>query len=631
MATETVNKNKIKISPLLLVLVLLAISLLRFPLMFVYPYPSGTFSVDFLLSSIEALSVFSIGMIILQYRLLIDEIGKNKLFCLSLGLIFTIAVLQFIQWSNYSFKEFCFTIGWIAIPLAVFLYADIFKKLITPFFAFLWCFNSIHLCRQLFYGMQSVGITGNRNWHGAFLIVSTPFFIYWLYRILKKKQFSEKLIFTLLVFPTAFSLWALYKAESRGANLALIVGIILLIGLFLFNSHDLKYKKFAYPYLFTIVFLAVAGTVCGVLFFGDKLAEMNTRDVRIPLWTGAWNMAFDNFWLGVSSPGYEGEYAYYIPIEKFLRSHYFAGRVTHPHNQLLYLAGSFGLLGLAAISYLWFFPIINHFRKFKRLDVLTKLILFAFLMLTIHSMFDLVMMQWPTMQMAFILQGLLWSGTFKQAESEASSVDVAVYPIALPLKLIFNITAVILLYSAFSMMRTTLQASYLSRNAKISSRTIQYPRSLFYSDKAFKRGKDAHELYNCGMKSRFWFGDYCLAYKYFKELENHPAKIVIHSNSRIAECLIKMGRKNEALPYFEKEIQVFPLSIIGLYNKLQLEMELGRKKDAEISADKLMKLLAFKGLKKEDLQRTIDNPGFDGRFDQLKVPLNKVNQPELKQ
>ena len=93
-----------------------------------------------------------------------------------------------------------------------------------------------------------------------------------------------------------------------------------------------------------------------------------------------------------------------------------------------------------------------------------------------------------------------------------------------------------------------------------------------------------------------------------------PATIPVHSNAHIAECLLHLNRKREALAFLAKELRVYPVSIIAIYNKMRLEMELGLKKHAEATADRLEWTLKFKGLKIDDLKRILSNPELDGRY-----------------
>lgn len=601
--------------PDLLAIVFFAIITVKYPLLFVAPFPGGLFSTSLFMSTIEVLSVFSLFMILLRFQKLIDLIsGCNMAFWVAIFSFLSICIVQFFSWNSWTFKEFSFAVSWISIPFAVYLYTDIFKKYLLGYLAFLWIFSMIHTVYQLIISTQCVGISGNRNWHGAFLIATTPFFVYWLYRFLKKKNANDQKIRIVLSAVSALSLYALFMAESRGANLAFILGILLALGLYLNRFENKRQKKLGRLYLLTIFIVIIFGIIIGPLLYGYKLAAINAYDVRVPLWRGAMNMFIDNFGLGVGAAGYEGEYAYYIPIERFLRSHYFAGRATHPHNQWLFFAGAYGWAGVIAISYLWVAPMVIFLKNYQNTDALSKLYFFSFFMLSIHCMFDLVLMRWPTMQIALILQGILWSYAYKTQTKKTISNE---FSCSYSIRIICRLAAAICLGFSLLLMFENLKSSYYGRNSVILADAKKYSLSLQNTQQAINLGNGPEDLYHAGMKSLFWFEDYRLAYLYFSKLDKHPAKIVGYSNARIAECLIKMNRKHEALIYCDRHIKAFPLSSLAVYNKLLLERDLGKDADAAATANKLLDVMRFKGLKLEDMHKILKNPELDNRFEKL--------------
>lgn len=606
-----------QIAPVIVFLFLLTF---QFPLLFVAPFPSGIFATLFYCSSIEQLAAFSCFMVLLNHRkvhFLLKSL--NNLAKIAIGFFFILVVFQFIYWPNYNIRLFFSGLSWIVIPLTVYVYADEFKKVIVPYFSFLWGFCIFHNIWQLTHHQSSIGISGNRNWQGAFLVSCTPLFIFWLFGILKKRKLGKKVLITFLAIPTLFALYSLYKAESRGANLALIFAGLLFACSQLLFSNKTKYKKYGKVLCYSLAGVFLLGILIGPLLFGDKLAEIISFDVRIPLWRGAYEMFLKHPLLGVGSGSYEGNFAYFIPIAKFLRSQVFAGRSTHPHNQFLFFAGAFGLFGLFSLIYLWLAPIFLSLKNYLKTDILTKLVLFCYIMLVFHSMLDLVAMRWPTMQMLLIFQGLLWSVTFPRKETSEQTENVQPNNLhLLSLRTTWITAALSCLICSFYLLWQNTVMSAASRNSTIAADNESFVPAVYFNQQAIKYGCNPEDLYHAGMESLFWLNDYNLAYFYFSELEKHPAKIVVHSNSRLAECLIRMNRKKEALFYLNQEIKVYPLSSIALYNKILLEKDLGDIKGAEITAEKLIKQMKFKGLKLGDMKRILADPGLDDRFHELK-------------
>lgn len=602
------------------VIAFMLLILLKYPLFFIAPFPSGNFATSLYLGSVEQMTAFACFMILIRHKNTAYLLCQLNLWAkIALSGFIIVILFQFIYWHNYSFALFLYGLSWIIIPLTVYLYASEFKRFLLPYFALLWVFNIFHTLWQIFKSKECIGIAANRNWNGAFFIACTPLFFYWLYCLLKAKNFSKKIIISTLVLLSAFSLYALYLTESRGAILALIVVFVLFLCFQLNLSDSSRLKKWGRLLIYGSIIISGL-TIC-ILFFSGKISEMIVEDVRIPLWRGALDLFLDHPLFGVGAGSYEGQFAYYIPIERFFRSHNFAHRATHPHNQLLFFAGAFGIFGFIALLYLWFAPIVLFFKRYKTASTLTKLVAFSYLMLVFHSMLDLVAMRWPTMQMLFILQGFLWVSMLRKVEDSLKQNDAErqgfkAFPIcgrvacqtAAGLCLVFSI---FLLWQNFKI-------SSFSRSSSIASEKNLYVSSLFFNQQAIKYGNESIDTYNAGLRWLFWMNDYYLAYYYFSELEKHPSKIVVHANAHLAECLTLMNRKAEAINYLDREIKAFPLSSIALYKKLLLEKDLGRIDAANRTANKLVKLMKFKGLELKDMKKILADPTLDNKFHRLK-------------
>ena len=601
----------------IVIILFLALIMLRYPLLYSTFFYNAILTHALYTTDLISLSAFSIFMTLLKYKEIINFTSStNRIFRLSIILFFIIIIVQFYTFDTYTLREFCFSISWVVIPLAIYLYFNIFKKLITPLFSFLWCFNFIHTTWQILHNNECVGISGNRNWHGCLLIVTTPFVIYSIYKFFKRKYVSNKIILIIESPIIIFTLIALYKVESRAANLALIVTTLLFIILTFAYSLNHFIKKYKTLFFSIFIISIILLTIIAPLFFGNKMGNIIYKDVRIPLWRGAINMFLDSPMLGVGSASYEASYSYYRPIEYYLRSHYFANRPTHPHNQLLYFAGSFGIFGLLTLSLLWFYPILYFMKKYKQFSFYEKLIFFTFIMLSIHGMLDLVMVRWPTMQLFFILQGSVWGCiSYNRKKSQYSKFTPLINnKINLFLAMISFILCYIFLLSTIYIIYSNIKRSYYDRSYKIALLKQWYTYAIVSKEKAIESNCNPRDLYDAGIQAMLTLSDYRLGYKYFSKLEKHPMKIIVHSNLRTADCLMQMGRKNEALQYLKKESTMFPLSSLPLYSQILLERELGKTNDAEKTAFKLIQQLKFKGLQLSDMKKILANPKLDNKF-----------------
>jgi O-antigen ligase len=547
-------------------------------------------------------------------------LNQNRRLAVALLIFIAISFIHFLSFSNYAFKEFCFSVSWVIIPLSIYLYFDSFRVLLPPFIIFLWLFNAIYAVPELITGRQEIGIAANRNWHAALIIGTTPLLLFYLYRFLKKHSPLHKCIPAsgTLALPFILALLILYKCYSRAANLALLFVIILFLLMLLVIHKPKNYKRII---LFSFLAISLFVTLA-ILLYGDKIAYSITRDLRLPLWKAGIDLFQDNSLIGVGAPGYESHYSYYMPIDRFLKSWYYADRSDHPHNHILYIAGSFGIIALTAYLYLWFSPIVICLRKYRTLSAQTKIILFSFIALSLHAMLDLVFFRWPTIYIAFIFQGLLWRESFSVEEEKTNTIKPSPGNYLSPaLKYFSYFAAAAVLFQASLITFRNIKGSLYLRAGLIEYEQKNPVMSLYFFDKSQKENHNTTSLYNAGILSLLNFNDPRLAMHYFNMLENHPAKIVAHLNSHIAHALIQENHKNEALEYLTRETQVFPISIIALDNKMRIEKELGKMDRANQTANKLLWVFRIKGIPPKDINKIRQNPEIDNHFNEISTEI----------
>ena len=326
-------------------------------------------------------------------------------------------------------------------------------------------------------------------------------------------------------------------------------------------------------------------------------------------------MAINNPVMGVGQPSYESHYAKYIPWARFLRSRYYTTRSDHPHNHLLYLAGSFGILGLLPLALFYLLP-FGCLRKFNSLTPVSKMLFFAYVALLTHSMFDLVASRWPTNILLLLSQGML----IGDAVSEPNEKDIKRHRL-MPfggMAVVASLVAALMLALAVGMAIKNARSSYERRLAGFAYDHRNLPLALHFYDKSASIQPAPKVLYNAGILSLLHFNDPYLGWKYFSALEARPDRILAHANSHMADCCLRFGWKREALRYLELELVAQPTSLVALYNKLALERSLRMDAAASDTAQRIMGVLKFKGLKLEDLRMILANPRCDGKFYMLK-------------
>ena len=239
------------------------------------------------------------------------------------------------------------------------------------------------------------------------------------------------------------------------------------------------------------------------------------------------------------------------------------------------------------------------------------MLFFAYVALLTHSMFDLGASRWPTNILLLLSQGILLGQLAKKitANKERSGGITTLTAIA---------AAVLTLTIGVGMAVANANSSLERRMAGFAYNVDDLPLALHFYDKSIAYEPNPQALYNAGILSLLRFDDPYLAWKYFSELESRPDKILAHANSHMADCCLRFNRKKEALHYLDLEVSVQKTSLVALYNKLILERTLHMDDDAKKTAQALIMVLRFKGLRIKDLHMVLANPGYDGKFFMLK-------------
>jgi O-antigen ligase len=166
----------------------------------------------------------------------------------------------------------------------------------------------------------------------------------------------------------------LYETKSRGGFIALIVG------LFVYILWIKRQRVWAH--------IIVAGTflISNPIVY-SILAKQNpdNMDIRVNIWQKSWELVQYNWFLGVGLGNFHNKFAEYT-LHQPNYDEYITPYAVHPHNIILYIWLSFGLLG--------FLGFVNFIYWLHKSTLGTKsplAILGAVLILTIliHGMIDL--------------------------------------------------------------------------------------------------------------------------------------------------------------------------------------------------------------------------------------------------
>lgn len=234
---------------------------------------------------------------------------------------------------------------------------------------------------------EFVSTLGNRNFLGAYLAASVAIAI--------SVGRSWSLLGTLMLMS------GIWFCGSRGAWLAL--GTVAILWFLRFGDRHLK----RWYVRAVIVLIILTGASC--LGRTYVLRQWQT-DVRPMIWKATLHMVARRPLLGHGLGTYAVEYPQHRLPEYFLRPK--ASNVTdHAHNELLEVAAEQGLIGLAAILWLWATALWCGVRGLRRAEGEERRVMFglmgAMLVLMLHGLVDVDLRYLPNQSLLWLLMGLL--------------------------------------------------------------------------------------------------------------------------------------------------------------------------------------------------------------------------------
>lgn len=576
---------------IILALAFLALTLFSRPFLLFWDSPH----LAFVIGDRAAFAYLALIMIAWKwYRL--TQMNKYILFAASVFVLS--AISRFFMNESYRIWHLMEELSFIVCPLAIALYCDSFKKLLLPFMTAFWMLNLLYCLHRL----PDSGLPGNMNWHASFLVVCTLFCAYALWIIMKK---NETYAYFEITIVAAIGTFYFIRCQSRGATISFFATA----ALYAWMSGKLSLKKIiAYGIALLLLFTLVS------LKLQINLRELLAMDIRPPLFKAALRLFFEYPILGVGIPGYEHFFSFFRDESYFLRSHYFALRSPHPHNEALLALGAFGFPAAVAWLTLVLAPLVSALRKYSSLDNRSRLCLFSAIFLFLHSNFDLTLNVWPNNYLFMIFTGILLGENFIKNSDISVNEKIS---LILPIQIVKIVIVLVLVWKLANEISWNIKYSVFYRYGLKDSPGNQIK---FFLDEALKRFKEraiAQDVYDCAVIALKSLNDSKTAKEFLDILETQPCSSVGHSYAYKAACLLNEGKKEEALDYLDKELKKFPISIVALHNKMMLENELGLINERDATLAKLFYALDKKGLSIKDLPKIMKNPYLDDKFNEL--------------
>ncbi|MCH2204902.1 MAG: O-antigen ligase family protein [Lentisphaerales bacterium] len=365
-----------------------ALLFLSLPLALFIPFGQGYNIYDFSIPSVLFLSFSGLALLLTS-----GQFSKSPIFKLSAAFILLAIISGIINLSPTSF--YIHTAGFVIIPIALSfslkLQSDRFSSNFLPLaISILWLINLLHAYFPEG-SINTMGLSGNKNWFSALVLASLPFALYYLQKIFAKKMGNLKAWCTSAIITVGFSILPVQAADSRAS----FVAIILLVIYIPFLKSSKKGR------LIICITTIIAGLVLAFTF-KEILAWENTRNVRVSVWQSTLNMIMQEPILGVGPGNFEAEFPIYenrTHKEMLVAAH----TTRHPHNELLYVASESGVPG--GIIWLLLVCIALFKKPSTPLEWCTSICLFILL---IQGMMDKPIFQYPTMLLFYLLIGQIW-------------------------------------------------------------------------------------------------------------------------------------------------------------------------------------------------------------------------------
>lgn len=529
------------------------------------------------LPGLAILTILAMSFLLLQKLIL----KKIPVFFTILSLVYIISLFLSFSPESSLPENILERLSIVVVPLAISFaisregfWSEHREQLIVSILTCAWLYMLvINLCSG-----TAVGMSGNRNWFASCFVVLSPWACLGLSKLLfkftKKRQLS---IFVPILFVLAVTLFYLYKAESRGAWLALILTMLFLT----LKQFSLKGKGLI---ILSVVLVSI------IVFSLNKpyFEKAYKADIRGPMWLANVEMILDRPLLGVGPGNFEKSYVPYKTVEHKIRK-VAALSTEHPHNEFLLYAIESGLVN--AVCWLLFILWLLSGRLVNREQS------FAFLgasVLIFHSFFDKVLISPPGNLLFLLFLGVLLAAKLK-GSFKIERHKPAFFYFGFFLALCFT-------YPLYQRVLNIVSAQALARKGRLVERGTLSAKSV---EDYRKRYEEAYSLFMSANTQ----DPYKVKYPYFalniaQEVLNDEEKVneslgrvleldssfehtsffagqsFLKMSSKTSDPILRQDYRNKARKFIWNEVRRHPFDFNGLNHCLESLIKAGTIDDA---------------------------------------------------
>ncbi len=533
----------------------------------------------------------------------------------------------------------------VAVPFCVCVFTRELKRLLPWYLTLLWVID-VALGFVQYYGLHwfLFGLPGNINWNAALLAVTAPFAILTAWKWCHfEGSWSANSLWRIGSggIVVGVTIWQIALTNSRGT----VLGIAAAGALWVFLKLKHRERRLT---LFAVLTAAIVGSLWFAFFIPhERILDELSRDERVFLANTTMNMIAEQPEIGFGAPSFEQEYLKFRRPEFFSMRHS-AVRIDHPHNHLLYIAASFGILGLLCWLYLVLEPMFFAAKRIAGetwdrtdeklpanvtvrdcgLDDETRLSLLCLAGLLVHAQFDLVLFRWPTNILAMIFLGLLIH------EREGAPAPFWRPPVFLRrfrwefLRKLersrspeHRRTGRLIRPALFALGIVLLGTGLFSAFANLAAESLAW-----HADNVALEGRhdDAARLYlmaasmpgsSLPLKSRALnhasLHDTAHAARYYAMFAASSTPDFGYVNDYLARACVLGGHPADAVPFLKRAMTLRPRSVLPLLMLMDVYERLGSRGAVDAVRERLNLLMEYRRLTPEDLETIFNDQELD--------------------
>lgn len=433
-------------------------------------------------------------------------------------------------------------LGMFAVP---WFYAScprtLIPRRIPQILGVLWLIQVVHGYMQIGLGLEVVALAGNRNWAATLIIILAPWALLSLEprarRRTKRNAQHFRILVALAIAGLSLPLVVLCHCRATWLMLAVYAFLFLLLP---------SCTRLARAVVIGLTAVLLMGVV---VVKADRIVDMVTRDIRVPLYASTIRLVRDHPMFGVGAGNFRREFVEYRSLAHKARPN--AATVTeHPHNELLHVAAQAGI----PVAVIWALLLVPPLFLFRRRSPYWLSVHFTAWMVIGHGMLDKVLVQPPMSILGLVCVGLLWRPMLRlrwASDKRPQFVARALLPAGCALGALFSIFLIV----------REVRVSAVLRRASQAERAGDYEHAYeAYASACAIDPKAIHPHAYAGICAINKLRDPKRALPHLidaRELESDFA----HLNGEIGLTLGTMGRDGEALPFFVREAELFPFSV----------------------------------------------------------------------